>query len=117
MTDYQTSREQRTAQRAKRSEAALLRRLRRDVTLAHEYAIVMDRIITDSAPACVCGTDHDCRSTGCDDDCEACGGVIPDDVPLTPALYVCTRCDTQWHGGFAGDPRSCPTCARVGGGK
>lgn len=24
------------------------------------------------APACTCGDDHDCRSTGCDDECPAC---------------------------------------------
>lgn len=23
-------------------------------------------------PACTCGDDHDCRSTGCDDECPAC---------------------------------------------
>ena len=29
-------------------------------------------IVATHERACICGADHDCRSTGCDDDCPAC---------------------------------------------
>ena len=35
---------------------------------------------------CICGPDHDCRSTGCDEACEACCG------PLSADATTCVYC-------------------------
>lgn len=37
--------------------------------LAEAYA---DGFLAAWASRCICGPDHDCRSTGCDDECPAC---------------------------------------------
>lgn len=33
------------------------------------------------APTCCCGNDHDCRSSGCNDECPTCSGAPTDAEP------------------------------------
>ena len=48
------------------------RRLGSDAGLARFLRVSAECADVIAAPDCACGPDHDCRATGCDDDCEAC---------------------------------------------